>query len=90
MLATWLSNIAFHYDRFGCKVLVAIDSESSQTWFPSFCTLPSQVAVLRLFDSNLHRRPFLGQVVDSDPLLCTGLDWEHAVLVLSPTLPRDQ
>ena len=41
---------------------------------------PSEVAVL--FDSNLSRRPFLGQVVDLDLLLCTGFDSEHAVLFL--------
>ena len=41
---------------------------------------PSEVAVL--FDSNLSRRPFLGQVVDLDLLLCTGLDSEHAGLFL--------
>ena len=34
------------------------------------------------FDSNLSRRPFLGQVVDTDLLLCTGFDSEHAVLFL--------
>ena len=42
--------------------------------------MPSEVAVL--FDSNLSRRPFLGQVVDLDLLLCTGFDLEHAVLFL--------
>ena len=30
----------------------------------------------------LSRRPFLGQVVDTDLLLCTGFDSEHAVLFL--------
>ena len=30
----------------------------------------------------LSRRPFLGQVVDTDLLLCTGFDSEHAVLIL--------
>ena len=35
-----------------------------------------------LFDSNLSRRSFLGQVVDLDLLLCTGFDSEHAVLFL--------
>ena len=57
--------------------LVAIDSESFLTSFPSFCAPPSEVAVL--FNSNL--RPFLGQVVDLDLLLCTGFDLEHAVLL---------
>ena len=31
---------------------------------------------------NLSIRPFLGQVVDLDLLLCTGFDLEHAVLFL--------
>ena len=41
---------------------------------------PSEVAAL--FDSNLSRRPFLGQVVDSGLLLCTKVDLEQAVLFL--------
>ena len=46
------------------------------------CAQPSEVAAL--FDWNLSslRRPFLGQVVDSDLPLCTGFDLEHAVLFL--------
>ena len=40
----------------------------------------SEVTVM--FYLNLSRRPFLGQVVDWDLLLCTGFDWEHAVLFL--------
>ena len=44
------------------------------------CTPPSEVAAL--FDSNLSRLPFLGQVVDTDLLLCTGFDSEHVVLFL--------
>ena len=35
-----------------------------------------------LFDSTLSRRPFLGQVIDSDLLLFTGFNLEHAVLFL--------
>ena len=34
------------------------------------------------FDGNLSRRPFLGQIVDLDLLLCTGFDSEHANLFL--------
>ena len=37
---------------------------------------------MQLFDSNLSRRPFLGQVVDLDLLLCTGFDSELVVLFL--------
>ena len=44
--------------------LVAIDSESRLTSFPSFCAPPSEVAMP--FDSNVSRRPFLKQVVDLD------------------------
>ena len=57
-----------------------IYSESHLTLFPSFCFPPSEKAVL--FDSNLSRRPFLGQVVDLDLLLCTGFVLEDAVLFL--------
>ena len=80
LVTTWVSNIAFHLRPTWLQTLVAIESESCQTSFPSFCAPPSEVAVL--FDSNLSRRPFLGQVVDSDLLLCTGFDSEHAVLFL--------
>ena len=62
------------------QTLVAIDSESRLKSFPSFCVPPSEVAVL--FYSNLSRRPFLGQVVDLDLMLCTGFNSEHAVLFL--------
>ena len=70
------------------RTLNLIHSESCQTLFPSFCTQPSEVAVL--FDSNLSRRPFLGQVVDSDLLFCTGFDSEHAVLFLCHILLREK
>ena len=42
--------------------------------------LTSEVAML--FNSNLSRLPFCGQVVDLDLLLCTGFNLEHAVLFL--------
>ena len=61
-------------------ILVAIDSKSRLTSIPSFCALPSEVAVL--FNLNLSRRPLLTQVVDLDLLLCTGLASEHEVLFL--------
>ena len=80
LVTTWLSNIAFHLQSIWLQTLVAIDSESRLTSFPSFCAPPSEVAVL--FDSNLSRLPFLGQVVDLDLLLCTGFDSEHVVLFL--------
>ena len=79
LVTTWLSNIAFHVLPIWLKNLVVIDSESCLTSFPSFCAPPSEVAAL--FDSNLSRRPFLGQVVDSDLLLCTGFDSEHEYFV---------
>ena len=81
--------LAGHYMAFKHRILFAIDlaanlgwidSESRQTSFQSFFAPPSEVAVL--FDSNLSRRPFLGQVVDLDLLLCTGFDSEHAVSFL--------
>ena len=78
LVATWLSNIAFHLRPIWLQTLVAIDSESCLTSFPRFCAPPSEVAVL--FDSNLSRLPFLGQVVDLDLLLCTGFDSEPVVL----------
>ena len=83
LVTPWLSNIAFHLRPIWLQTLVVIDSESRLTSFPSFCAPaapPSEVAVL--LDSNLSRRPFLGQVVDLDLLLCTEYDSEHAVLFL--------
>ena len=80
MVTTWLSNITFHLLPISLQTLVAINSESLLTSFPSFCVQPSEVAAL--FDSNLSRRPFPGQVVDLDLLLCTRFNLEHAVLFL--------
>ena len=61
--------------KFGCnRFRITPDIVSS------FCSPPPEVAAL--FDSNLSRCPFLGQVLNSDLLLCTGFDWEHAVLFL--------
>ena len=79
---------AGHYMAFKHSISFATDldanfgSKSRLTSFPSsgFCAPPFEVAAL--FDSNLSRRPFLGQVVDFDLLLCTGLDSEHVVLLL--------
>ena len=62
-------NIAFHLRLIWLQILAAIDSESRLTSFPSLCAPPSEVALL--LDSNLSRRPFLGQDVDLDLLLCT-------------------
>ena len=78
LVTTWLSNIAFHLRPICLQTLVAIDSESRLTSFPSFCALQSEVAML--FDSNLSRCPFLRQVVDLDLLLCIGFDSKHAAL----------
>ena len=87
--------LAGHYMAFKHRILFAIDlaanlgwidSESRQTSFQSFFAPPSEVAVL--FDSNLSRRPFLGQVVDLDLLLCTGFYLEHAVLFLCHIFTR--
>ena len=79
LVTTWLSNITFHLQLIWLQTLVAIDSESCLTPFPS-CALPSEVAVLLYL--NLSRCPFLRQVVDLDLLLCTCLDSEHEVLFL--------
>ena len=77
---TWLSNTGFNLLQIWLQILVVIYSESHLTQFPSFCMLPSEVAVL--FYLNLSRCPFLGQVADLDLLLCTGFNLEHAVLFL--------
>ena len=80
LVTTWLANIIFHLRPIWLQTLVAIDSESHLTSFLSFCAPPSEVAALLYL--NQSRCPFQGQLVDSDLLLCTGLDSEHAVLFL--------
>ena len=47
---------------------------------------PSEVAAL--FYLNLSRRPVLGQVVDTDLVLCTGFNSEHVVLFLCHILAQ--
>ena len=51
LVTTWPSNITFHLQPIWLQTLVAIDSESHLKFFPSFCALPSEVAVL--FNSDL-------------------------------------
>ena len=63
------------------QTLVAIDLESRQTLFPSFCVSPSKAAE-PVFNWNLSRQHFLPQVVNLDLLLCTRFDLEDAVLFL--------
>ena len=82
-ISTWL---AFYLWPIWLQSLAVIKSESSQRLIPSFWALPPEVAVL--FDWNLSRCPLLRPVVDSDLLLCTGFNLEHAVHVLF--LLRDQ
>ena len=84
----FLGQVAFHLRQIWLQTLVAIDSESCLTSFPRFCAPPSEVAVL--LDSNLSRRPVLGQVVDLVLLLCTGFNLEHAVFFYVIFLLRDQ
>ena len=53
--------------------------------FPSFCALPSEVAVLFYCNMRiLNTCPFLGQVFDLDLLLCTGFNSENADLFQCP------
>ena len=80
LITTWLSSIAFHLQPIWLQTLVAIHSQLLLTLSPSFCTPPLEVAVQ--FDLNLSRGPFLGQVVQLDLLLCTGINQEHAVSFL--------
>ena len=76
----WLSNIAFHFQPIWLQTFVAIDSESVQRLFLSFCMLTFEVTVL--FNWNLSTLPFLGQIVNLDLLVCTGFDLEYADLFL--------
>ena len=87
LVTTLLSNIAFHLQPIWLQTLIAIDSESHLTLFPSICAQLSEVVAL--FDWNMSRRPFLGQVVDSDLLLFTGFNLEHAVLFLRHTFTQE-
>ena len=79
-------NIAFHLQSIWLQTLVVIKFRSIQnhSWhcFQAFARrhLKSLGCWLQLSNSNLSRRPFLGQVVDLDLLLCTGFDTEHLFL----------
>ena len=77
LVTTWLPNIAFLLQPIWLQTLVAIHSDLCLTSFPSFCAPPSEVTAL--FNLNLSRLPFLWQVLDTDLLLCTVFDLEHAV-----------
>ena len=83
LVNTCLSNITFyevHLLPILLQTLVAINSESCQTLFRSFCMQPSEVAML--FISNLSSRPFLRQVINLDLVLCTGFHLEQVLLFL--------
>ena len=72
---------AFYLLQIWLGILVAINAESYQRLFPSFCMPASELAVL--LDWNLsrvpfHRVPFQEQVVNWDLLLCTGFTLAHA------------
>ena len=81
LVTTCLSNIAIDLRLIWLQTLVAIDLESRQTLFPSFCVSPSKAAE-PVFNWNLSRHHFLPQVVNLDLLLCTRFDLEDAVLFL--------
>ena len=81
-------NIAFQLRSIWLQTLVDINSESCHTSFQRFSAPPSEVAAL--FDSNLSRRPFLGQVIELDLLLCTGFDSENVCLFLFHVLAQRQ
>ena len=73
-------------NSFGCKLcsqriatLVVMNLKSYQRLFPIFCAQSPGVTVL--LDWNLSRSPVLGQVVNLDLLLCTGLDFKLEVKI---------
>ena len=74
-----LSNTAFHLQPLWLQTLVAIDSESHLTSFPSFCMPLSEVTVLFYW---IWAGPFHRQVVNLDLLLCKGFNSEHIVFFL--------
>ena len=79
----WTCCMAFkHSISLAINLAANFGFESRLTSFPNFCLLHSGSEVAGLFDSNLSKGPFLGQVVHLDLLLCTGFDSEHAVLLL--------
>ena len=68
-----------HLQQIWLQTLVAIDSESHLTLFPSFWAQPSEVAAL--FYLNLGRRSFLGQFEsEQTPLPRTGRRFRPAAL----------
>ena len=75
-IRAWLSNITFHLLPIWLRTLV---SKLLHTASWSCCA----------DDWNLSRRPFLGQVVYFDLLLCTGFDPEQVDMLPCPFLLRD-
>ena len=75
----------FICNQFGCKFwLLSIQTQKVTPDIVSellLATIWNRCAVW-LESQDLSRRPFLGQVVNLDLLLCTGFDSEHAVLFL--------
>ena len=72
----FLGQVAFYLLPIGLQTLVALESESCQTQFPSFCAPPFEVAVLSVL---VH---FESEQINLDLLLGTGFYLEHAVLYL--------
>ena len=86
-LATaWLSNIAFHLWRFGCKPWLRSIQNHARHRFQAFARshLKLLCCSIQIWADALSS----GQVVDLDLLLCTGFDSEHAALFLCPILSQ--
>ena len=67
-------SLFFILGRFWLETLFASNSNLCQKFFPGFSSSPLEVTVL--FDRNLSRRTFHGQVteVNLDLLLCSGIE----------------
>ena len=72
--------------RFGSNLGLWSIQKPCQKCFPGFCSPPSEVAVL--FNLNLSRFSFLGQVIDLDLLFCTVFNshWIHNMCIYSYAL----
>ena len=72
--------------RFGSNLGLWSIQKPCQKCFPGFCSPPSEVAVL--FNLNLSRFSFLGQVIDLDLLFCTVFNshWIHNMQICSYAL----
>ena len=75
----------FICDQFGCKLWLLSIQNHAWHRFQAFACRPGHLKSLRCSISNLSRRPFLGQLFDTDLLLCTGIEFRFGGRIQRPS-----